>query len=150
MIIMMMIITIIIKNDSDDYDNDMRMMNHNDDDDDNNNNNNNNNNSDDYEDNDRRTMNENINNNNNNNNGWILPVITSNEVPYLQMRPVGLHSMSEREKKGKKEMTGIIKQLDPNVLDPLLRMKLHACGQMYLTFWTNLKTNLSNRLKQIT
>ena len=33
----------------------------------------------------------------------VRPVITSNGVPYLQMRLVGLHSMSEREKEGKKE-----------------------------------------------
>ena len=34
------------------------------------------------------------------------PVIASNGVHYLQMRLVGSHSTSGREKKGNKEMTG--------------------------------------------
>jgi hypothetical protein len=36
----------------------------------------------------------------------VRPVITSNGVPYLQMRSVGSHSTSGREKEGKKEWTG--------------------------------------------
>ena len=35
--------------------------------------------------------------------GAVRPVIVSNEVPFLQMRPVGSHSTSEREKEGNKE-----------------------------------------------
>ena len=33
----------------------------------------------------------------------VRPVITSNGIPYLLIRSVGLHSMSEREKEGNKE-----------------------------------------------
>ena len=36
----------------------------------------------------------------------VRPDITSNEVPYLQMRLIGSHSMSGREKAGKKERMG--------------------------------------------
>ena len=36
----------------------------------------------------------------------VRPVIASNGVPFLQMRSVGLHSTSEREKEGNKERTG--------------------------------------------
>ena len=36
----------------------------------------------------------------------VRPVITSNAVPSLQMRSIGPHSMSGREKEGKKESTG--------------------------------------------
>ena len=39
--------------------------------------------------------------------GAVQPVITSNGIPFLQMRSVGLHSMSGREKEGNKERTGI-------------------------------------------
>jgi hypothetical protein len=34
--------------------------------------------------------------------GAVQPVITSNGVPFLQMRSIGSHSLSGREKKGKK------------------------------------------------
>ena len=37
--------------------------------------------------------------------GAVRPVITSNGVPFLQMRSVGLHSTSGREKEGIKEKT---------------------------------------------
>ena len=36
----------------------------------------------------------------------VQPVITSNIVPFLQMRSVGSHSKSGREKEGKKERMG--------------------------------------------
>ena len=35
-----------------------------------------------------------------------LPVMSSNGVPYFQMRSVGSHSMSERDKEGNKERMG--------------------------------------------
>ena len=37
----------------------------------------------------------------------VRPVIASNGVPFLQMRSVGSHSMSGREKEGNKERTGL-------------------------------------------
>ena len=40
--------------------------------------------------------------------GAVQPVITSNGVPFLQMRLVGSHSMSGREKEGNKEGTGCL------------------------------------------
>ena len=40
----------------------------------------------------------------------VRPVIASNGVPYLQIWSVGLHSMSEREKEGKKKGTGVVEQ----------------------------------------
>ena len=36
----------------------------------------------------------------------VRPVIAANGVPYLQMRSIGSHSTSGREKEGKKERTG--------------------------------------------
>ena len=39
--------------------------------------------------------------------GNARPVIASNGVPFLQMRSVGSHSTSGREKEGNKEMTGL-------------------------------------------
>ena len=38
--------------------------------------------------------------------GAVRPVIASNGVPFLQMRPVGSHSTSGRKKEGKKESMG--------------------------------------------
>ena len=38
--------------------------------------------------------------------GAVQPVIVSNGVPFLQMRSVGSHSTSGREKEGNKERTG--------------------------------------------
>ena len=40
--------------------------------------------------------------------GAVRPVIASNGVPFLQMRSVGSHSTSGREKEGNKERTGIV------------------------------------------
>ena len=37
----------------------------------------------------------------------VWPVVASDDVPSLQMRLVGLHSMLWREKEGKKEMDQI-------------------------------------------
>ena len=36
----------------------------------------------------------------------VWPLIASNGVPYLQMRSVGSHSTSGREKEGNKDITG--------------------------------------------
>ena len=40
--------------------------------------------------------------------GAVRPVIASNGLPFLQMRSVGSHSTSGREKEGKKERVGYI------------------------------------------
>ena len=37
----------------------------------------------------------------------VRPIIASNEVPFLQMRSVGSHSASGREKEGNKERIGL-------------------------------------------
>ena len=47
-------------------------------------------------------------------NGAVRPVIVSNEVPFLQMRSVGSHSTSGREKEGIKERIGWEYQLKLN------------------------------------
>ena len=41
----------------------------------------------------------------------VRPVISSNDVPYLQGRLVGLHSTSERDKEGKKERTIMLRMV---------------------------------------
>ena len=47
--------------------------------------------------------------------GDVRPVIASNVVPFLQMRSVGSHSTSGREKGGKKKRTGKAACLKPKI-----------------------------------
>ena len=45
--------------------------------------------------------------------GAVRPVIASNGVPFLQMRSVGSHSTSGREKEGKNERIGVSNEIIP-------------------------------------
>ena len=67
--------------------------------------------------------------------GHVLPVIVSNEVPFLQMRSVGSHSTSGREKEGIKERIGSDRRNRMNPVDPSfsLQRKSEESTKHYLT-----------------